>query len=474
MSILNGIKGLLSNELVSGLAGQLGESNDGVQKAMGGIVPSLLGSLMGAKQEDHSMLGGLLSQAGNLGGGNLVGDLIGGLTGGGNANSGISGIGSSLISGLLGGKSGGMIDMIAKLAGIKSSSSSSLLGIGGSLIASFLGKKMLGDGGGISGIISSLMGEKKEIAAAAPSGIGSLLGLDNIFGSAQQTVSNVANAVGNTASGAASKAAGVVGSAASAVGGDDDSSGGGGMKWLWPLLLLAALALGAWMLLKNCNKSDADATTTPAVTNTADSTNGGSTAGTTTVTGTDAAAATGAATGTATTDTGNKTAAPAAATPAPVSTKVKLANGTEISAYKGGVEDKLVAFLSDASAKLSPDDKSKDWFDFDNLNFDLGKSTITKASMVQIDNLAAILKAYPNLKIKVGGYTDKKGDDAGNKKLSQSRADAVFAALKAKGANAAQLTAAEGYGEALATVAETASDEERRKDRRTAVRVVAK
>jgi outer membrane protein OmpA-like peptidoglycan-associated protein len=473
MSILNGIKGLLSSELVSGLAGQLGESNDGVQKAMGGIVPSLLGGLMGAKQEDHSMLGGLLSQAGNLGGGNLVGDLIGGLTGGGNANSGISGIGSSLISGLLGGKSGGMIDMIAKLAGIKSSSSSSLLGIGGSLIASFLGKKMLGDGGGISGIISSLMGEKKEIAAAAPSGIGSLLGLDNIFGSAQQTVGNVANAVGNTASGAASKAAGVVGSAASAVGGDDDSSGGG-MKWLWPLLLLAALGLGAWMLLKNCNKSDADATTTP-IENTGDTTNGGSAAGTATMTGTDATAATGAATGTATTDTGNKTATPApAATPAPVSTKVKLANGTEISAYKGGVEDKLVAFLSDASAKLTPDDKSKDWFDFDNLNFDLGKSTITKASMVQIDNLAAILKAYPNLKIKVGGYTDKKGDDAGNKKLSQSRADAVFAALKAKGANPAQLTKAEGYGEELATVAESASDEERRKDRRTAVRVIAK
>ena len=94
--------------------------------------------------------------------------------------------------------------------------------------------------------------------------------------------------------------------------------------------------------------------------------------------------------------------------------------------------------------------------------------------LILTSNLAEILKAYPSLKIKVGGYTDKKGDDAANMKLSQSRADAVFTALKGKGTNAVQLVSAEGYGETLAVVAEDASDEARRADRRTAVRIVAK
>jgi outer membrane protein OmpA-like peptidoglycan-associated protein len=469
MSILNGIKGLIGNELVSGLASQLGESNDGINKAMGGIVPSLLGGLMNSKQEDHGMLSGLLSQAGNLGGGNLVGDLLGGLTGG-SSNAGIGGIGGSLVSGLLGDKAGGVINMISSLAGIKSSSSSSLMSIGGSLLASFLGKKLLGGaGGGITGIISSLMGEKKEIAAALPSGASSLLGLGNIFGSVQDAVGNAAGAV--------SGAAGAAGAAAKGVLGGDDDNKGGGMKWLWPILLAGLIGLGIWYMMgKGCNKgAEGDAAATAEQTTTTGDATATGDAGATA--GTDAAAT---ATTTATDAAGTASASPApaaAATVAPAartSTKIKLSNGVEINAYEGGVESKLVAFLSDPSSKVDMVDKTKNWFDFDNLNFDLGKSTITKESQVQLDNLAAILKAYPSMKIKVGGYTDKKGDDAANMKLSQSRANAVDAALKSRGITGGQVEKAEGYGETLAVVAETASDEERRKDRRTAVRVLAK
>jgi outer membrane protein OmpA-like peptidoglycan-associated protein len=473
MSILDGIKGLMSNELVSGLAGHLGESNEGVNKAMGGIVPSLLGSLMGAKQEDHSMLGGLLSQAGNLGGGNLVGDLLGGLTGGGaSANSGISGIGSSLISGLLGNKLGGVVDMISSVAGVKSSSSSSLLGIGGSLIASFLGKKMLG-GGGISGIISSLMGEKKAIAAAAPSGISGLLGLDNVFSSAKEAVSNVTGSVGNAANVAKGAAAGAVGNAAGAITGGDDN-GGGGMKWLWPVLLLGLLGAGIYMFTKGCGdkkEGNVEATTTPATTDPA-------AGGTTTVTAGDA---TGASTSTATAtttvtanDTMSKTAAPAADPNAGKSAVEVKGSKVTVKAFAGGVEERIIKFLDDANSKVAGDvDKTKDWYDFDNLNFETNSATITKGSMVQVDNLAAILKAYPTMKIKIGGYTDKVGDDAKNKTLSQKRADAVKAALGAKGVGA-QITEAEGYGEKFAKAAETASDADRRTDRRTAVRILSK
>jgi outer membrane protein OmpA-like peptidoglycan-associated protein len=449
MSILNSLKELAGNELVGGLASHLGESNEGVSKALGGIFPTVLSSLMNAKQEDHGMLGNLLSKAGGDGG-SLVGSLLGGLTGGG-ASSGISGIGSSLVSGLLGNKLGGVANLIGTFAGVKSSSASSLMGIGGSLIASFLGKKMLGDGGGIGGILKMLTGHKDEIAAAAPSGLAGALGLSSLFGGASDAVGKVASAATSTVSNAA-------GTISNMAGGDDNK--GGGMKWLWPLLLLGLLAAGIWWAMgKGCNgskESDAAANTEmPATTETSAPAEG--------AIATDANAA-----------STTATAEAPAATTAKESLKVKLADGVEINAFKGGVEDKLVAFLNTPGAKLDAADKTKDWYDFDNLNFDLGKATITKESMVQIDNLVAILKAYPKLKIKVGGYTDKKGDDKANMSLSQSRADAVFAALKGKGANAAQLVKAEGYGETLAVVDENASDEERRKDRRTAVRILEK
>jgi outer membrane protein OmpA-like peptidoglycan-associated protein len=446
MSILNSLAGMITPELLSGVAGHLGENNDGVKKAMGGIFPTLLSGFMNSKQEDHSMLSGLLNQAGGDNG-NIVTSLLGALTGG-NSNSGIAGIGSQLVSGLLGGKAGAAVNLISSLAGIKSGSSSSLMNIGGSLLASFLGKKMLGDKLNIGGIMSMITGQKSEIMAAAPAGLASTLGFSNMVDDAKSTI--------NTAASTATR--NVVDTTTSTGG-----NGGGGMKWLLPLLLLGALVAGLAYFLKGCNKTEGSAEGTEVH---ADATApvDANAATTATVTTTDAPAATGAAT--------------AATTPATAgaveSIKVKLVDGTEINANKGGVEDKLVSFLSSTNAKFDPNDKAANWYDFDNLNFDLGKSTITSGSMVQIANLAAILKAYPALKIKVGGYTDKKGDDASNKKLSQSRADAVIAALKAKGANVAQLTGAEGYGEELAKVEESASDEARRADRRTAVRIMAK
>jgi outer membrane protein OmpA-like peptidoglycan-associated protein len=451
MSILNSLKGLVTDQLVSGVASHLGESNDGISKAITGIMPTLLGGMMGAKQEDHSMLSGLLSQAGNLGGGNLVGDLLGGLTGGSN-NAGISGIGSSLVSGLLGNKMGGAVSMISSLAGIKSGSASSLMSIGGSLLASFLGKKMIGDNLNFGGIMNMITGQKDEIVKAAPAGFAETLGLGSLFGNAKETVTNTVASATSTVTNAAS----------TLTGGDDNK--GGGMKWLWPLLLLLGIGAAAYWFINRGKTTEAPAMEAPAAEVT--STEPATTAVVSSVDSVASAATAAASTTTAT--------AAAAVTAAVESIKVKLIDGTTINANKGGIEDKLVAFLGDPSAKLAGDaDKTKDWFNFDNLNFDLGKATITKGSMVQVENLAAILKAYPKMKIKIGGYTDKAGDDAKNLSLSQSRADAVLSALKAKGVGA-QIVKAEGYGEALATVAETASDEARRVDRKTAVKILEK
>lgn len=149
--------------------------------------------------------------------------------------------------------------------------------------------------------------------------------------------------------------------------------------------------------------------------------------------------------------------------------KVKLPNGKEIDAYRGGIEDLLVAFLWDANAQPGKDN----WFDFTDLNFKFGTAEIEPASRKEVDNIAEILKAFPKAKIKIGGYTDKVGDEAANKKLSGERASAVAAALKDLGVGD-QIEGAEGYGSEFAKFPASAPEEDRVKDRRVSVSVRAK
>jgi outer membrane protein OmpA-like peptidoglycan-associated protein len=149
--------------------------------------------------------------------------------------------------------------------------------------------------------------------------------------------------------------------------------------------------------------------------------------------------------------------------------KVKLPNGVELDAYKGGIEDLLVAFLNDAAALPGKDN----WFDFNDLNFKFGTAEIVPESRKEVDNIIQILKAYPKAKIKVGGYTDKVGDEAANKKLSGERAAAVAAALKDAGVGA-QVEGAEGYGSEFAKYPADAPEVDRIKDRRVSVSVRAK
>lgn len=160
-------------------------------------------------------------------------------------------------------------------------------------------------------------------------------------------------------------------------------------------------------------------------------------------------------------------------TPTKESMMVKLSDGVEINAYKGGIEDQLVTFLNSKDV-VDTANKKANWYNFDDLNFVFGKNALTDSSKKQIGNLVAVMKAYPNFRFKIGAYTDKKGDDASNMKLSQGRAETVMAAIKAAGGDVTHITKAEGYGETIAEVPETATDAERLKDRRTAIRVVAK
>ncbi|MDP2314225.1 MAG: OmpA family protein [Pseudomonadota bacterium] len=80
------------------------------------------------------------------------------------------------------------------------------------------------------------------------------------------------------------------------------------------------------------------------------------------------------------------------------------------------------------------------------INFTTGKASILPDSFVVLDDVAAAMKDYPNLKVEIGGHTDNVGDDNLNQRLSKDRADAVFEYLLSKGV-AAQRMFTVGYGE---------------------------
>jgi len=132
-----------------------------------------------------------------------------------------------------------------------------------------------------------------------------------------------------------------------------------------------------------------------------------------------------------------------------------------------GVEANLVNFIK--SDKVV--DKTT-WFDFDRLTFETGSATLKPESQEQLKNVAEVMNAYPNVNVKLGGYTDNTGDANMNLKLSNDRAQSVKAELVKMGIADSRLEA-EGYGQQY-PVASNDTDEGRAQNRRISVRVTKK
>jgi outer membrane protein OmpA-like peptidoglycan-associated protein len=228
---------------------------------------------------------------------------------------------------------------------------------------------------------------------------------------------------------------------------------GGGKKILPWILIAAALAL-VWGLLKSCSAPE---TPTPVVTTLPT---------TPPPAGSVVTAPPQPAITAPSTSEPPKTEAPAADIASNFFEKT-LSTGYAIKAAKEGLESKLVGFIEGNEAI------SKDlWFNMDGILFDTNKATIKAESKAQINHVAEILKAYPEVKIKIGGYTDNTGKADANIRLSGSRANAVKKALVSKGIKANRLDA-EGYGSEH-PVASNDTAEGRQKNRRIDVRVTKK
>lgn len=78
--------------------------------------------------------------------------------------------------------------------------------------------------------------------------------------------------------------------------------------------------------------------------------------------------------------------------------------------------------------------------------FETNSDKLKVASLVQLDELTAILKKYENANLLIAGFTDSKGSDAFNLTLSQKRVESVKTYLMGKGIIESRLSAT-GYGE---------------------------
>lgn len=426
LNVIDLIKGQLGPALVSQAASQYGESESGISKAISGLLPAVVGGL--ANNSSNSTVLDAITGASSSG-------LLGNLLGGSSNNSLIS----SVLSAIFGDKVGGLVNAVSNFAGIGSSSTNSLLNLVTGAALGSVGKYAADNNLDRSGLTSLLNDQKGIVSSLLPAGLSlASLGLGNWFGG-DKTVNVDTDKVRVSSYDEPKVEVNRGGATHVNVDRNDNNDGGSIWKWLLPLLLLL---LAGWFLWKQCGNKE-----TTAVTDTTDSTAVVSDTDTATVVTGDSAAVT------------------------RTTTDIDL-NGTKLKGYANGMEQQMINFLKGDGYKNAADDAAlKDtWYNFDNVNFVFGKSDqITPESVGQLENLAAILKAYPDSKIKIGGYTDKKGDDKANLDLSQKRADYIKKRLTDLGVGA-QVIGAEGYGEKFATVAETASDKEREADRKMSVR----
>jgi outer membrane protein OmpA-like peptidoglycan-associated protein len=109
------------------------------------------------------------------------------------------------------------------------------------------------------------------------------------------------------------------------------------------------------------------------------------------------------------------------------------------------------------------------WVNLDRLKFASGSSTLPADANPQLDQIAAILKAHPDLHLKVAGFTDNVESAPDNLRLSQLRAESVKSALVAR-AIAPDRIAAQGFGDQDA-LADNTTMAGRAANRRVSVRV---
>ncbi len=426
-SVIEILKGFITPSLLNNVGPAIGIPGDVAGRGLTDLVGQYLGALV-QQSGDRDAMANVAELANSVSRDSSGINDIKGLLAGGIPSTMAVLAGNRLMGSLFGVWQASAVHKEAGALGISPVASSSLFNLAAPLVLSAISKR-LGGGAMTGAALSALIGQERGTLLG---GLGSLAsGLVSPVKAAVAPAAVAAAApVAAAAVKAATRTAAPAAAPAAAYAGRDN---GLFTSFLWLLLPLALIGWLAWQKMNEPPAEPPAAAAEPAA----------------------APAA----------------AAPAAAakpTPAAGFTRIGLAGGTDIEAATDGVEGKIIAFINDPGAVI---DKTV-WFNFDRLTFETGSTTLTAESKAQIDNVVAILNAYPAVKVKVGGYTDNVGDPQANLDLSGNRATKVMEAI-VRGGIAADRVEAEGYGDQF-PVADNSTDDGRALNRRTSISIRAK
>ena len=427
LNLMDAIKNEVSSTVIDKISNYLGESRGNTSNAVTAAIPVIL-AFFSEKAKTESGASSLINLATDSGLTNLF------------AGSSFTDVfeknrdslmskGNSMLISLFGDKEAKLSHEIANYANIGKESSDGILASILPLIMSVLGSKISGQGLDASSLTRLFDGERDSIFSAIPAGLASLggvLGLSGLGDRISDTVSATTTRVTDTVNERVDTTRTHIKEDRETRIVENEDNGGGFMKWLLPLLgILAALAL-LWFLMKQCK----DDTTEPVTTN--------DTVEVDTVSDLDVTVP-------AVDIRGNYDSINNRFVyDLGADREITLPDGTVMTVGDNSTEWKLYDFISNDGNTVS-DDKTQGWITLDRVYFETGSNNLTADSKAQLDNIAAIMKAYPNAKAKFGGYTDNSGSDDINVPLSNDRANAVMNDVVNAGIDAARVDA-EGYG----------------------------
>lgn len=105
------------------------------------------------------------------------------------------------------------------------------------------------------------------------------------------------------------------------------------------------------------------------------------------------------------------------------------------------------------------------------LLFDYNKSDLTQDSQKTLNDIAVVLKEYPNSTVQINGHTDSKGSDQYNLELSNKRANVVMNYLKQKSPSTIKFEP-KGFGE-IQPIASNDTLDGRQKNRRVEIVIIS-
>ena len=408
--LLNQVSNEFGGDALERIASTIGESQGKIKTALSDLLPALLGGLA-SKAQTREGAHELLDVIRRDHLDTAQYEHVTDAIQAPNALGNLMNTGGPLLDTVLPGKSGAVSNWVASHAGINPTASKSLMSMVLPLVLGLIGRRV--GGGGESGLMS-LLGKPQTFLQDAPGGLAGVLGLGGAAASA-------IGAARSTASGSAEQGRRSVAAV---------TQHSAWRKWL-PLLIALALIAALFGYFSK-RQPTVSSSTEPVATARAP---------------TEPAA------------TGNNLGA---------FMERELPNGVKLRLPANGVENQLLAHIEDASRPLS----QTTWFSFDRVEFDTGASTLKASSQEQLRNVAEIMKAYPQVTLKLGGYTDNTGNPQQNQQLSRERATSAMNQIAGFGIDPSRLTA-EGYGDQH-PVADNATAEGRQRNRRIDINVTAK